>query len=385
VGDAAVAAAGAVHGFVPALTSFVGRAGELDEVARLLGEYRLVTVAGPGGVGKTRLAGEVARRVVGLFADGVWLVELAAVPEPALVAAAVIAVLGLQQVPGKSIVQSLEVALAHRQLLLVLDNCEHVLGGVAELCGTLLAAADDIRVLATSREPAGLARYRLPPLPVPEPGAGSGADGSAAVALFAERARQLDPHFALDGETGPVAAQLVRRLDGLPLAIELAAARVESLGVAQLLDRLDHRLQLLTGGDRMAAARQRSLAAAVDWSYQLLSECPDQQVFRRLAVFPGPFTLDAAQAVAGVAAELAVLHLVDCSLLVPPRAGPDGRVRYVMLETLRDFGLDRLAEAEEQPEAAAALASHALHVADQAAAGMLTSAGSGAAGSARDR
>ena len=173
VGDAAVAVAGGVHGFVPALTSFVGRAGEVDEVAGLLGEYRLVTVTGPGGVGKTRLAGEVARRVAGRFADGVWLVELAAVQEPALVPAAVAVALGVPQPPGMSIVESLAGVLARRQLLLVLDNCEHVAGAVAELCGALLPAADDVRVLATSREPVGIAgeaRYRVPPLTLPGPG-----------------------------------------------------------------------------------------------------------------------------------------------------------------------------------------------------------------------
>ena len=168
------------------------------------------------------------------------------------------------------------------------------------------------------------------------------------------------------------------RLDGMPLAIELAAARVESLGLAQLLERLDDRFALLTGGDRMAAPRQRSLAATVEWSYQLLSE-HEQQVFRRLAVFPGPFTLEAAETVAGAAAEPVVLHLVDCSLLTPPRTGPDGRARYLMLETLRAYGLERLAEAGEQAGAAAALARYALQVAEQAAAGLETSAGERAA------
>jgi predicted ATPase len=160
----------------------------------------------------------------------------------------------------------------------------------------------------------------------------------------------------------------------MPLAIELAAARAEALGLAQLLGRLDHRFALLTGGDRRASARQRSLAATVEWSYQLLSE-DERSVFRRLAVFPGLFTLDAAQAVAGAAAEPAVLHLVDCSLLAPPRSGPDGRARYLMLETLRAYGLERLAEAGEQTGAAASLARHALAVAEQAAAGLQVSGG----------
>jgi predicted ATPase/DNA-binding CsgD family transcriptional regulator len=374
---AAERAAGGVHGFPPVLSSFVGRRRELDEVAGLLGKYRLVTVTGPGGVGKTRLAADVARAMAGRFADGVWLVELAAVLEGALVPAAVAVALGMRQAPGMSIAESLAAVLARQQLLVVLDNCEHVLDAAAELCGMLLPLADDIRVLATSRELLGLAgeaRYRLPPLGLPEPGSAGDAAGCEAVALFADRARQADPHFVLSGETGPVVAQLVAHLDGMPLAIELAAARVEALGLIQLLDRLDDRFALLAGGDRLAAARQRSLAATVEWSYQLLSE-DERRVFRRLAIFPGPFTLEAAETVAGAAAGPAVLHLVDCSLLAPPRTGPDGRARYLMLETLRAYGLDRLAEAGEQRRAAAAMATHALQVAEQAAAGLQASGG----------
>jgi len=368
-----------MHGFASALTSFVGRAAEVDVVAGLVGKYRLVTVTGPGGVGKTRLAAVVARAVAGRFADGVWLAELAGVGDPALVPVAVAGALGVPLGRGGSVVEALDEVLARRQLLVVLDNCEHVLGAAAQLCGALLPAADDVRVLATSREPLGLAgeaRYRLGPLGLSGP-AGDAAR-SEAVALFTDRARQFDPHFTLEGESGPVVARLVRRLDGMPLAIELAAARVEALGVAQLLDLLDDRFTLLAGADRMAAPRQRSLAAAVDWSYQLLGG-DERQVFRKLAVFPGPFTLDGAAAVAGAGAGPAVLHLVDCSLLVPPRAGPDGRARYVMLETLRAYGLDRLTDAGEQPEAAAALAGHALQVAGQAAAGLAAGAGEVAA------
>ncbi len=370
-------AVGGVHGFPAALTSFVGRAGAMGEVAGLLDHCRLVTVTGPGGVGKTRLAGEVARRVVGEFADGAWLAELATVQDPALVPATVSAVLGVPQRSGVPVLQSLAVVMARQQLLLVLDNCEHVLGATAELCAALLPAADDVRILATSREPigvAGEARYRLPPLTLPAPDDGARGGRSEAVALFAERARRADPHFTATGPALPLVARLVERLDGMPLAIELAAARVESLGVAQLLDRLDDRLALLAGGNRLAAPRQRSLAATVEWSYQLLAE-QEQQVFRRLSVFPGPFALEGAEAVAGAAAGPAVLHLVDCSLLTPPRPGPDGRARYLMLETLRAYGLARLAEAGEQQAAAAGLASYALRVAEQAAAGLETSAG----------
>ena len=287
----------------------------------------------------------------------------------------------MREQPGVPVAEAVARVLARQQLLLVLDNCEHVIGAAAQLCAGLLAACDDIRVLATSREPlrvAGEARYRLGPLSVP--GAGTPADpgGSEAVALFADRVRQVDSRFALDGQTGPAVAGLVRRLDGMPLAIELAAARVEALGVAQLADRLDDRFAVLTAGDRLAPSRHRSLAAAVEWSYRLLGE-DERRVFRMVSVFPGPFTLEAAEAVAGPGAGAAVLHLVDCSLLAPPRAGPDGRSRYGMLETLRAYGAGLLAEAGEADGAAAALAGWAVQVAEQAAAGMQAIEGEAAA------
>ena len=374
-------ALGSMHGFPAALTSFVGRAGVVDEVAGQLGQYRLVTVTGPGGAGKTRLAGEVAKQVAGRFADGVWLAELAAVRDPAQVAAAVAAALGVRDLPAVAAADALAGALARRQLLLVLDNCEQVIGAAAELCGRLLLGADDVRVLATSREAlriAGEARYRLGPLTLPDPDNPADPDGSEAVALFADRARRADASFGLDGETAPVVAQLVARLDGMPLAIELAAARVEALGVAQLLDRIDDRFALLEAGDRLAAARQRSLAATVEWSYRLLDE-RGQRVFRAVSVFPGPFTLEGAEAVAGAGSGPAVLHLVDCSLLARPRAGPDGRSRYVMLETLRAYGARLLAEAGEGDAVAAALAGYALRVAEDAMAGLTADTGEVAA------
>ena len=365
-----------MHGFAAALTRFIGRAGAAGEVAGLLDQYRLVTVTGPGGSGKTRLAGEVAERVAGRFADGVWLAELAAVGDPALVASVVAAALGVPDQAGTPATDALARVLARQQVLLVLDNCEHVIGAAAALCAGLLTAADDVRILATSREPlqvAGEARYRLGPLALPGPDDADAA-GCEAVALFADRAHRADARFALDGETGPVVARLVARLDGMPLAIELAAGRVEALGVTQLLDRLDDRFTLLAGGDRLAAGRQRSLAATVEWSYQLLDE-RERRVFRQVSVFPGPFTLEATEAVAGDGAGSAVLRLVDCSMLSPPRVGPDGRSRYVMLETLRAYGAGLLAGAGEHEAAAAALAGYALRVAEQAAAGMQTSAG----------
>ncbi|HEX6526121.1 MAG TPA: AAA family ATPase, partial [Streptosporangiaceae bacterium] len=373
MGGSVVTAEGDLHGFPAVLTSFIGRDAPVGEVAGLVGERRLVTVTGPGGAGKTRLAGQVAERAAGRFADGAWLVELAPVRDPAQVAVAVAAALGIQEQPGLPAGQALAQVLARQQVLLVVDNCEHVIGAAAELCAGLLAACDDVRVLATSREPlavAGEARYRLGPLSLPGEDGGTG--GSEAVALFADRARRADARFALDEQTGPAVGRLVERLDGMPLAIELAAARVEALGVAQLLEFLDDRFALLSGGDRLAAGRHRSLAATAEWSYQLLDE-DQRRVFRWLSVFPGPFTLEAAVAVARAGSSLAVLHLVDCSLLSPPRAGADGRGRYQMLETLRAYGARLLAEAGEDREAASALARYALGVAGQAAAGLQTS------------
>ena len=365
-----------MRGFPAVLTSFIGRDGPLREVAGLLEQHRLVTVTGPGGAGKTRLAGQVAARVAGRFADGAWLVELASVQDPAQVAAAVAAALGVREQPGVPAGEAVGRVLARQQLLLVLDNCEHVIGAAAQLCAGLLAAADDVRVLATSREPlavAGEARYRLGPLTLPGPG-DTRDGGSEAVALFTDRARCADPRFALDAQAAAMVARLVARLDGMPLAIELAAARVEALGMGQLLDRLDDRFELLAGADRLAPPRQRSLAATIEWSYQLLDDT-EQRVFRAVSVFPAGFTLGAAEAVAGEAAGPAVLRLVDCSLLVPPRAGPDGRSRYLMPETLRGYGARLLAEAGEQDQAAAALARWAVEVAEQAAAGLWSRAG----------
>jgi predicted ATPase/DNA-binding CsgD family transcriptional regulator len=374
--EGAALAAGA-HGFPVVLTSFVGRGQAVREVAGLLETYRLVTVTGPGGVGKTRLADAVARRVAARLADGAWLAELAPVRDPAQVAVAVAAALGVREQPAVSAAVAVERVLARRQLLVVLDNCEHVIGAAAQSCAGLLQACDDVRILATSREPLrieGEAVYRLAPLPVPSPGDAGDIAAAGAVALFTDRARAADAGFALTDQNRADVARLVWRLDGIPLAIELAAARVEALGVPQLLGWLDGRLGLLAGGDRLAAGRHRSLAAAAEWSYQLLEEA-ERRVFRQVSVFPAPFTLEAAGAVAGPEATPAVLRLVECSLLVPPRPGPDGRSRYAMLETLRGYGAGLLAGAGEQDQAQAALARYAVGVADEAAAGLQVIAG----------
>jgi predicted ATPase len=352
------------------LTSFVGRSDDVAELTRLLEDSRLVTVTGPGGVGKTRLATELARQVQDRFPDGAWLVELGAAADAAQVTAEVMWVLGVQQDPGRPPLEVLAEVLAPRRLLLILDNCEHVLPAAAELCAVLLRRADEVRVLATSREQLGLgseAWYRLSPLQLPGSGEPEAVRQSAAAELFAERARRGDPGFSLSPENAPLVARVVSRLDGMPLAIELAAARVEALGLAGLADRIDDALRLLAGKDLLAAERHRSLTAVADWSYRLLAE-PEQLVFRRLAVFPGPFTLAAAEAVAGPEAGPIAARLVDCSLLVPLRTGADRRTRYTMLQTLRAYALTRLREAGEEQEATAALAAFASSVAAQAAA-----------------
>jgi non-specific serine/threonine protein kinase len=361
--------AGHPAGIWSPLTSFVGRADDAAELSRLLEDNRLVTVTGPGGVGKTRLATELARRIQDRFPDGVWFIELGAAAEAAQVAAEVMSVLGVRQDPGRPPLEVLAEVLAPRRLLLILDNCEHVLPAAAELCGVLLARADEVRVLATSREQlrlGGEAWFRLSPLQLPASAEPAAVRESAAAALFAERARRADPGFTLSPESAPLVARVVGRLDGMPLAIELAAARVEALGLAGLADRIDDALRLLAGKNPLAADRHRSLAAVADWSYQLLAE-PERRVFRRLAAFPGPFTREAAEAVAGPEAGPIVLRLVDCSLLVPPRPGADRRIRYTMLQTLRAYGLTRLREAGEEPQATAALAAFAWSVAEQAA------------------
>jgi non-specific serine/threonine protein kinase len=359
-----------VHNLPVSLTSFLGRTSESARMQAMLARHRLVTVTGPGGSGKTRLAVEVARALVSRFDDGVWLVELAQVEDPGLVPTAVAVVLGVREQPGLSLADSLAAVMGGRHVLLVLDNCEHVIDAAAGLCGTLLRAGDDLRVLATSREPlevAGEARFPLPPLLVPADDTAAGLATYESVALFVERACQADPGFTLT----PAVATIVRRLDGMPLAIELAAAQADTLGPDQLVAGLDDRFRVLVSDTRGVAARQASLAAAVEWSYRLLSES-EQRAFRRLSVFPAPFTLDAARAAAGPGASVIVPRLVRRSMLVAPRAGPDGRSRYGMLETLRAYALARLNESGARAETAAAIAAWTVSEAERVGAGFET-------------
>lgn len=368
-----------VRGFPSPLTSFVGREDEVDRLVHLLMTHRLVTVVGPGGVGKTRLAAEVTRRVGDRFNDQIWLVELGAISTPEKVLSSIDARLGIQQQSGRSTVQAAAEVLSGAPTLLVLDNCEHLVPAVAAFCSELLARCDDVVILTTSRAQLGLtgeARLRLRPLSARTNG-GVNRD-TAGVALFVDRVRLVDPSLELSAESAALVPQIVTRLDGLPLAIELAAARVEFFGMAQLHTRLAEPLRVLTQGSRAAPPRHRSLRATVDWSYQLLSD-PLRRTFRRLAILPGPFTLRAAETVAGSDAESSVGQLVDCSLLTPPRVGTDGRARYLMLETLRSFALEHLNESGEREDAESAMVDFAVQVASAAATDMRTAGGEAAA------
>jgi predicted ATPase/DNA-binding CsgD family transcriptional regulator len=319
------------------LTSFVGRRVELAAVAELLPRARLVTLTGAGGSGKTRLALQVAADQAGRFADGVWWVELADVTDPALVAEAVAAATGALAAPGRS----LTTQLAARRLLVCLDNCEHVLDGAADVAEALLRDCPEVSILATSREPLGAGAetiWRVPTLA-----------GDDALALFAERAAQVRPGFELDQPTTAVVRALCARLDGIPLALELAAAWLGTLTPAQIEAGLDDRFALLVRGRRGAAPRQQTLAASIDWGHGMLDE-GDRVAFRRLAVFAAGFDLDAARAVCDGDDALGALgRLVDKSMVIAE--DHDGRARFRLLETMRQYALERLREAGEVDDA----------------------------------
>jgi predicted ATPase/class 3 adenylate cyclase/Tfp pilus assembly protein PilF len=341
------------------LTSFVDRVREMAEVKRLLSAGRLVTLTGSGGCGKTRLAIQAAADLVDGFGDGVWLVELAALADHALAPQAVASAVGVREQPGRPLLATLSDHLQSRRLLLVLDNCEHLLAACAHLAYTLLSACPDVRILATSREPLGIAgetTWRVPSLSAPDPNRLPPLERLTevdAVRLFVDRATAMLPEFRVTTERAPFVAQICHRLDGIPLAIELAAARVKVLPVEQIARRLDDAFQLLTAGSRTALLRQQTLRAAMDWSYVLLS--PQEQVlFRRLAVFAGGFTLEAVEDVCsdGPVPRARVLDLlsalVDKSLVVADVQGAQGR--YGMLETVRQYAREKLREADEEPE-----------------------------------
>ncbi|KAB2386149.1 AfsR/SARP family transcriptional regulator [Actinomadura montaniterrae] len=336
-----------------ALGELIGREREVERARALLAAHRLVTLTGTGGVGKTRLAVETAARSAAVHPDGVWFVELAAgrPATPAEVARRIGHVLGLRDEaapdPGSGAAERLGEALRARRTLLVLDNCEHVIEQVADLAGRLLAAAPGLRILATSREPLGLPDERLlivPPLDLPAPDAHLDAlPESGAVRLFAARASAADPGFALDAASAPWVAAICRRLDGVPLALELAATRVRAFGVRELAARLDDRFRVLADGRRGGPERQRTLRAVIDWSWGLLGE-DERAVLRRLAVHAGGCTLAAAEDVCGADAGV-LARLVDRSLVARARDG-----RYRLLESVAAYGLERLREAGEEAE-----------------------------------
>ena len=342
----------------PATTSLIGRESELDEVQLAVKAHRLVTLTGVGGVGKTRLATEVAGRLADEFPDGVWVFELAAVTDPAAVPDAVAAVLGITQQPGKSVTESLAAALEGRVRLLVFDNCEHVLDAAADLIDAVLAQSATVKILATSREGLGLVQEQV--RPVRSLDATAGID-SAAVRLFVERAQGIASGFSMvDAVEAAAVTEICQRLDGIPLAIELAASRMASMTAGEMRDRLDHRFRLLVGA-RRGLERHHTLRHAVAWSYDLLDDT-EKAVLDRCSVFAGGFDLQSACAVAGSDEldEYAVLEVLDAlvrkSLLVADRSS--GRTRFSMLETIRQFAEEQLVAGGQASEVRAAHAGY---------------------------
>ena len=345
-------------GNLPAeVTSFVGRRRELADAKRALSKSRLVTLTGVGGVGKTRVAERLARDRRRAYPHGVWLVELAQLADPALLSQTVLTGLGVRAQPSGDVLGVLIDSLSSRQLLLVLDNCEHLLDEVAALSAALLRSCPDLQILATSREPlrvVGEAVLPVPPMAAPAPERIGGAAELSrydAVALFTERAAAAVPDFALTEDNYRTVAALCHRLDGLPLAIELAAGRLRSLSPAQILSKLDDRYALLTRGERGRPDRQQTLRASIEWSYQLCTP-QEQRLWARLCVFAGSFELDAVEAVctgdiAGDEIVDLVSGLVDKSIVVRHERGTVAR--YRLLEAIREFGLERLNEAGDGP------------------------------------
>jgi predicted ATPase/class 3 adenylate cyclase len=350
------------------LATFIGRDRERSEVRALLASSRLVTLTGAGGCGKTRLGLQVAAGLLDGSGDGVWLVELAAVTDEDAVAPAISQALGITGRPGRPALDTLLDALAPQDMLIVLDNCEHLIGGCAKTAETVLRRCPRVHLLATSREPLGIGGetvYRVPSLSLPGPG-DIDPGSSDAVVLFLDRAGAQGVGLRVDEQTAPVLVSICRRLDGMPLAIELAAARLRSMSLSDLHDRLGQRFRLLTGGSRTALARQQTLRATVDWSYSLLNGA-EQLLLLRLSVFAESFGLAAAEAVCGFG-DIEVFDvadllgsLVDKSLVVAEPAGQAGEaLRYRLLETIRQFAAERLAETGSG-EAAAVAAAHCAH------------------------
>ena len=366
-GDGASLAAGAgatsrlPNNLPAALNSFVGRRDEMEEVARLLGTSRLVTLTGAGGCGKSRLSVQVARNILETFPDGAWIAELAPLTDPGLVPQRVAIALGVREEPGRPLTETLKEALGNRSVLILLDNCEHLTSACAALAADLIAGTTGTRILATSREALGVpgeSLWRVPPLQVPDvrgPGrlTRRRIGQFESVRLFTERAAAVAPTFSLTEQNAETVAQICSRLDGIPLAIELAAARVKMLPVGQILSRLEDRFRLLTSGSPTALHHQQTLRATVDWSYELLSE-KERTLFDRLSVFAGGAALEAVETICagdGIAEDeiLDLLaHLVDKSLVLPEE-GVEGAARYRLLETLRAYGREALERSDGRP------------------------------------
>jgi non-specific serine/threonine protein kinase len=369
------------HNLPLELTSFIGRDREVGEIGRLLAERRLLTLCGTGGSGKTRLALAVAQDLVEEFEYGVWWVELAPVSDPKLVVRVAASALGAPEASDLSPTEALVEHLKGRKALLILDNCEHLVEECADLADTLLRTCPGLRILATSREPlrvAGEYSWQVPSLSLPDPGrlpALGELAGFEAVHLFVERARAVDAGFELTEANASAVARLCQKLDGIPLAIELATARSRVLTAEQILQKLEDPLTLLTSGDRSSAPRQRTLRATLGWSYDLLSVA-ERALFRRLSVFVGGWDLEAAEAVgAGESVEaglvLDLLSVVVDKSLVVAETETAGALRYGLLEPVRQFGREKLRESGEGSEVRRRHAEHYLALAETAGAELL--------------
>jgi len=339
------------------LTSFVGRNQEVRQIKKLLEQYRLVTLTGPGGIGKTRLSIQVASELLKGYPGGAWLVELAPLTDPALVTQAVCAALDVNPPGNAPALNTLTGYLRPKKILLIIDNCEHLIDACAKLAEALLHACPNLQIIASSREALGIegeSAYRVPSLSLVDSKSGlKMIEQSEAVQFFVERSRAILPGYTLTEANAPAIAQICQRLSGMPLAIELAAARVKMMSADEIAKRLDDCFELLTAGSRIAPPRHQTLRATIDWSHDLLTE-PERILFHRLAVFAGGFTLEAAEAVCSQGIKRSDIldllgRLVDKSLVTVERADPTVETRYRLLETIRQYALEKLVGKGEAP------------------------------------